>query len=455
MMLYRLAALGGAMLSVLYGCGGGGDDEDDDTPITTAPTTYSIGGSITGLQGSGLTLRLNGSTDPAYNFSPASSATGFSFQARLASGATYAVSVVAQPTSPAAQICLVSNGGGTVGASNVSSVTVTCATGSYTVGGTVSGLTGAGLSLGMGYQTSTAPSIINVNANGGFTFPVSVPSNAAFGVSVNTQPAGQSCTIVRGRGASTANNNITDIAVACINNSTPALTGTYSGLDGVGRQYVNLHANGTYTTALIHNAQACNAGGHTRNGNGVEFGVFAWNAATSAFTPLTPAAVDTNGGCGFSDAGDFSNSFTGLLQRSGNNLAVIENGVTLITLSGIVSTSNSLTGAYVVPGVGVLLVLHADGTFMLAETQTRGSAPSGQERGCYTADTSAQTLTFTIAGNCTPDGFPAYDLNGAYGLFFNPAGVVVTTTGAIPYSIDSNAGTFTLAGIAYQRTQPY
>ena len=48
-------------------------------------------------------------------------------------------------TNPSGQTCTVSSGSGTVGSANVTNVAVTCTTstgGSYTVGGTVSGLSG-------------------------------------------------------------------------------------------------------------------------------------------------------------------------------------------------------------------------------------------------------------------------------------------------------------------------
>ena len=61
----------------------------------------------------------------------------FTFATSLVGGASYSVTV---KTNPSGQSCTVSNGSGTVGSANVTSVAVSCANAaSYTVGGTVFG----------------------------------------------------------------------------------------------------------------------------------------------------------------------------------------------------------------------------------------------------------------------------------------------------------------------------
>jgi 6-phosphogluconolactonase (cycloisomerase 2 family) len=83
---------------------------------------YLVGGSVTGLSGSGLVLSNNGGDDLAV------SANGhFSFATALAVGATYRVSVLTQPSNPI-QNCTLTNGTarGTVGAAEVTTVAVVC-----------------------------------------------------------------------------------------------------------------------------------------------------------------------------------------------------------------------------------------------------------------------------------------------------------------------------------------
>jgi len=59
--------------------------------------TYTIGGTISGLSGSGLVLQDNSSN----NVAVASAATAFTFSTPIPSGGTYSVTVLTQPSSPA------------------------------------------------------------------------------------------------------------------------------------------------------------------------------------------------------------------------------------------------------------------------------------------------------------------------------------------------------------------
>jgi hypothetical protein len=80
---------------------------------------FTIGGVLSGLPAGGsIVLANNGGFDITLT------ADGpFAFPAPIASGATYAVTIA---TAPGDQICTVANGGGTVGASNVTNVAVAC-----------------------------------------------------------------------------------------------------------------------------------------------------------------------------------------------------------------------------------------------------------------------------------------------------------------------------------------
>lgn len=420
------------------------------TAVSTA--TYNVGGTITGYTGSGLGLRLNGQTGATFNTTPTSGAASFGFAAELATGAAYTVNVAAQPTNPVQRCTVNSGGAGTIGAADVSNVNVVCTDSvPYTVSGTVAGLTGIGLSLGMGYTGAAAPEVLDVVAGAtSFEFAAELPANGAFTVGIRTQPAGQACVIARSRGSSSV--AVTDVAVVCADHVANPLRGTYSLLTDEGRQYLNFNADGTFTTALIHNDTGCNATGDTRNGNGVEHGVFEWNQATGAFSlPIAPV-IDNNGECGFANAESFADSFDGSLQRAGNTLVVQSDGEDDLDFTAEVSPdpATSLTGAYVGEGNnGVVLVLHADNTYMVAETQGRGATLIGQERGCYLA--TATDITFSVGGDCRPDGLDSYDLNGAFGA--GPFSGTVTSIGPVPYVIE-NATTVVIGPFRYRRTAP-
>jgi 6-phosphogluconolactonase (cycloisomerase 2 family) len=95
----------------------------------------------------------------------------------------------------------------------------------FTVGGAVSGLTGAGLVL-----QNNGGNFTPVAASGNFSFSNTAGIGAPYNVTVLTQPAGQTCTVTNGSG--TASANITTVAVACI--PTFTVGGTVTGLLGTG-----------------------------------------------------------------------------------------------------------------------------------------------------------------------------------------------------------------------------
>jgi DNA-binding beta-propeller fold protein YncE len=181
------------------------------TVACTASTGYTVGGTITGLMGSGLVLRNNGSDDLVVT-----AAGTFTFSASLATGASYVVTVSTQPSGPP-QKCVVANGSGTVGTANITNVTVACtASKGYTVGGTVTGLTGSGLVLGVYDSDPNSGWSLAVSAAGTFVFPVQFAQGATYFVEVDKQPTSpiQLCIVTNG-GGTIGTANVTDVAVVC------------------------------------------------------------------------------------------------------------------------------------------------------------------------------------------------------------------------------------------------
>jgi hypothetical protein len=170
--------------------------------VTCTTNTYRVGGAISGLEGSGLVLQVNGGGDLGI----ASDATSYGFT--RASGTAYVITVKTQPIGPS-QTCAVANGTGTVGGVIIEDVTITCTTNLYTVGGTVTGLVGAatvGLRLGGGS--------VAAQANGPFTFPTPVVSGGEWAVSVGTQPANHQCVVENGTGTM-GGSAVTSVVVRC------------------------------------------------------------------------------------------------------------------------------------------------------------------------------------------------------------------------------------------------
>lgn len=188
-------------LATLAACGGGGGGGGG---AAATPPTFTIGGTVSSLAGSGLVLRNNGGDSL-----PVVGNGAFTFSASMANGAGYNVTVQTQPANPG-QTCSVTNGTGTVSGANVTGVVVNCVTHTYTVGGAISGL-GAGKSVVL---QNNGTNNLTPAANGSFTFTTPVADGAAYAVTVLTQPVGQTCAVTSGNGT-LSGANVTDIAVAC------------------------------------------------------------------------------------------------------------------------------------------------------------------------------------------------------------------------------------------------
>ena len=93
--------------------------KDDDEP--PPPPSFSVGGTVTGLEGTGLTLRDH----QFLTLTPGNGA--FTFTLPTPSGSPYEVTITAQPTDPV-QVCTIANGSGIMGNANVTNIQVTCTT---------------------------------------------------------------------------------------------------------------------------------------------------------------------------------------------------------------------------------------------------------------------------------------------------------------------------------------
>jgi uncharacterized repeat protein (TIGR01451 family) len=86
--------------------------------VNCTTNAYTIGGTASGIDTSGLVLQLNGGNDLSV------SASGpFTFAASVDSGATYTVTILSQP---AGRSCTLGNASGTVAGDNVTDVSVSC-----------------------------------------------------------------------------------------------------------------------------------------------------------------------------------------------------------------------------------------------------------------------------------------------------------------------------------------
>ena len=238
-LLVLVACGGGGSGGTTAGSGGGGAG----TPPVT-PTSYTLGGTLTGLgAGGSVTLLNNGSGALSLTSNGA-----FTLGSGLTSGATYSVTV---GTQPAGQICLVSNGAGTVGTANINTVSITCAAntpGSFAVSGTVSGNSGAVTLTNNGGDSITV-------ASGGGSFAFSPQTAGSSWNVAATPPAGQVCDIAN-RAGTNLSANVDTVKVTCLTTTgTQTVGGSVSGLNGTltllnnGGDPLVLSGNGSFTFA--------------------------------------------------------------------------------------------------------------------------------------------------------------------------------------------------------------
>lgn len=191
----------GALSGFLLACSSGSETGTNTPPVVDMSVqSFTVGGNVTSLTGTGLVLSLNGTEDlPIGAFGP------FAFATKVATGAQYSVTVKSMPP---AQACTVMSGTGTMGTADVTNVAVACNTSAYKVGGSVTGLSGSLILQNNGGEEVT------VSADGSFEFPTPVAIGASYAITVKTQPANLFCAVTSGSGTIT-NSAINTVSIAC------------------------------------------------------------------------------------------------------------------------------------------------------------------------------------------------------------------------------------------------
>jgi hypothetical protein len=207
----------------------------DPVPEPSIPTGYKLGGTVSGLDGTG--LELEAAFDNALNSKLGIEADGdFTFGPKLADGTTYVVTIAKQPTNPD-QDCKVMGGSGKIAGADVSTISIDCETlplPGRTVGGDVAGLKGSGLVL----QNKAADNL-SIAADGVFQFATKQMDGQTYDVTVFAQPTnpGQTCAVSAGQGTIDGA-DIKNVSVKCVDDPLPPtqypVGGTLVGLKGTG-----------------------------------------------------------------------------------------------------------------------------------------------------------------------------------------------------------------------------
>jgi len=320
-----------------------------DIPITVSGSIYTVGGTVTALSGSGLTLQDNGGD----NLAVSSNGT-FRFSTYRNSSYSYNVTVLTQPSSPN-QTCAVTNPTGTVIAgTTLESVTVTCTTVTYAVGGSVSGLTGGTLVL-----QNNGGDNLSITADGTFSFSTPIADGSTYSVTVSSQPTGQTCSVASG-GGTISGVAVTDVSVTCVAGTLYTIGGTISGATGTldldmyngsTMDVLNAVSNGSFTfpTAQVNgitysvtvsvppSGQTCTVtGGGNGDGTGTISGANVTNVLITCTTTTTPKSWGTEAlienssnvisqGSAYIAAGPGGDMFAVWAENNGSNLSIFAN----------------------------------------------------------------------------------------------------------------------------------
>jgi hypothetical protein len=157
--------------------------------VNCGEASYTLGGTISGLLGSGLVLTNNGSDTVSI------SADGsFAFTTTYTAGSTYSIAVSTAPAHPG-QSCVITSGIGTFSSSNVTSISIACTTTARTVRVNVSGIASGNLVLlNNSFDSLTATS------NGSYFFSSDVAIGGTYSVTINSSPSSHTCVLTSASG---------------------------------------------------------------------------------------------------------------------------------------------------------------------------------------------------------------------------------------------------------------
>jgi 6-phosphogluconolactonase (cycloisomerase 2 family) len=412
----------GQTCSVSTGAGTVSGNNVTNVAVVCSTNTYSVGGTVSGLVGTMVLQDNNGD-----NLTFAANGT-FTFVTQVANGSPYSVTVF---THPVGQSCSVVAGTGSIALANVTNVTVTCAASTYTIGGTVTGLSGSMVLQNNGGDNLT------VAVNGPFTFATTVAYGNPFNVTVLTQPSGQTCTISSGSGTiGTA--NVTNVLVNCgttsfayvtdyasnnvssyaVNAATGALTSIGSPIAaGTGPDFITLSPNGAYA--------------YVTNYNSANVSAYAINASTGALTQIA--------GSPFA-AGSFPNSVT-ISPNGAFAYVTIGNKVSAYTINASTGALTPVTGSPFTTGAAPTSVtVSPNGAY--AYVANSGGTSGGISAYAVNASTGALTQ---IAGSPFAAGTSPISVtvspNGAYVYVANNGSADVSA-----YAVNANTGALTPIG---------
>jgi fibronectin type 3 domain-containing protein len=279
-----------------------------------------------------------------------------------------------------------------ISTSTSTSVTITLPT--YTIGGSISGLTGTVVLQDNGGDN------LSTSTSGSFTFATALGGGAGYSVTVLTQPTGQTCTVTNGSGT-VASANVTNVSVSCaptVDSTPPSIPSGLSATavstteidlswasstDNVGVAGYDIYRNDGLiaTTTSLSSADTGLAAGTT-----YRYYVAAFDAAGNVSATSTTATATTQSPAPSAGGGGgggivitpptiilFSASPAGILAGQSSTLSWSLTGASSVSITPNVSKSNlnSLSGtATVTPSSTTIYTLAAGNTYGQSVTAT-------------------------------------------------------------------------------------
>jgi len=280
----------------------GSSSSASSSSSSSGSTTYTVGGSganaVSGLTSGSVQLTLNSSETITVN----SGATSFAFTTALSNGVSY---IVTKGTDPAGLVCLLSNASGNILGANVTNVQLSCQPITYTVGGTITGLTASGLVLNV--TSSNTPTTQSYTAASGTTtwnFATGYAASATYSVTIQTQPSGQTCQLFNGatlaKGTPPAvtgtvvSSNISSVNLTCTTNSGSSSSASSSS-GSIASFAPNIVLSGPTNNSIVMNLYSATQGGNVTVSYGVVSGVYTQSTLASALVADAPLTLTLTG----------------------------------------------------------------------------------------------------------------------------------------------------------------
>lgn len=183
----------------LAACGGGGD--------------LDLTGTIQGVTEPGLVLQNNGGQDLAVGINATTGLySSFQFPSRVSTDDTFNITVKSVPSN--VESCVPVNGSGHANYYTIAQIGIVCTPKTHKLTVNVKGLTASGLVLLNGTDK------VAVQPNQATVPMADVNQDAAYGVTILSQPAGQSCTVSGGGATNNGSgivgaSDVTNVVVTC------------------------------------------------------------------------------------------------------------------------------------------------------------------------------------------------------------------------------------------------